>query len=176
MTDEVLENLTSEYLELIVRQTKDTGGLPNHITLFATHKAPERENKSALIFLAMDSELMDSSEGKDIIVDVVIPKVAERVKKDYVVYGLAWASEAWLRESSLDKKIEDYQQLPIKKEVLIVSIETTQKSESHLYDLVRNGHVVNDEGNFIDNIELTKLDIVPDSTAGRFTGLLKNFL
>lgn len=174
MTDETFLKLKEEYLESILEATKQSGGLPTHFTLFATQKK-ETDQKVAVINLTIPTEFFDSDEGKETVVDKIIPLIANKVNREFEVHAIAWVSEAWLREASKDDKIQDYRSLPIKKEVLIISIESEKASESFLYNVARNGHIVNEEGNLIDNIELTKLDVVPDSTTGRFTGLLKHF-
>jgi len=73
---------------------------------------------------------------------------------------------------------ENYKDLPIKKEIVIVSIESLDKTECVMYDVVRDGHKVTSSGDFVDSVSLKLITESPEmiSASGRFTGLIKHFV
>ena len=173
-TLEKFAEMKKNYLEMIVQGTKEAGGLPPHLTLFGSHI--DDDEKQAIIHIPIQDELMQP-EGKVKLFEKVIPMLAEKVKEKFNIYALAWSSEAWIREGGPDRSsIDNWRDLPIKKEVIVVNFESTVKNEFIMYDLVRNGHKVSDEGDLIDNIELTEVKHEgPGTSEGNLTGLLKKF-
>lgn len=176
ITMEKFDQLKADYLEMIVQGTKDAGGLPPHFTIFATNK--DEEKTQAIIHVPIPDSLL-TEQGKESFVTSMLPQISKKVKEKFTVFAVAWASEAWLRTADKDAKIDDnWKDLPIKKEVIIVHIESIIKKECNIYEMIRNGHKVDEDGNLIDNISLT---LLPDMDAmahasGRFTDLLKSFL
>jgi len=173
LTLEKFSQLRKDYLEMIVEGTKEAGGLPPHITLFGYHK--EERDKQAIIHVPITDDLM-TPEGKEKLFDLVIPKLAEKITEKFYIYGLAWASEAWVREAGPEKPGDNWRDIPIKKEVIIINLETTVKNEFMMFDMLRKGHRVNDEGKMIDNVEL--VEVINDnvtSAGGNIMGLLKQF-
>ena len=71
---------------------------------------------------------------------------------------------------------ENWRDIPIKKEVIIINLESTVKNEFIMYDISRIGHKVSDNGDFIDNIELTKIEGKEMfNVGGSLTGISKYF-
>ena len=119
-----------------------------------------------------------TTEGKVKLFDKVIPELAKDIaKKKFTIYALAWASEAWIREAKAGSDVdENWRDLPIKKEVIVINLESIIKNEFIMYDVSRSGHKVSDTGEFIDNIELTqvKQDSLSD-VGGSLSGISKYF-
>ena len=68
--------------------------------------------------------------------------------------------------------------MPIKKEVLMVSMESAFGNETSVYEIVRSGMKVTEEG-LSDTIELIKDEELSGENLnfeGRFTGLYKKFI
>jgi hypothetical protein len=174
LTMEKFTKLKKDYLDMIVEGTKEAGGLPPHLTLFGYHK--DDEEKQAIIHIPVTDDLM-TPEGKEKLFDFVIPKLAEKVSESFHIYGLAWASEAWVREAGAEKPLDkDWRDIPIKKEVVIVNFESTVKNEFIMFDMVRNGHRISDNGSMIENVELVENGYEQVSSAGgNIMGLLKQF-
>ena len=176
ITMEKFEQLKADYLEMIVQGTMDAGGLPPHFTIFATNK--DEEKAQAIIHVPIPDSLL-TEDGKESFVTSMLPQISKKVKEKFTVFAVAWASEAWMRTGEKGKPVDDnWKDLPIKKEVVIVHIESIIKKECSIYEMVRSGHKVDEDGNMIDNISLT---LLPDMDAmsqatGRFTDLLKSFL
>jgi hypothetical protein len=174
-TLEKFNELKENYLDMVVSGTKEAGGLPPHITLFGYHN--DDYEKQAVIHVPIRDEFM-TPEGKTKLFNVVIPDIAKDVaKKEFTIYALAWASEAWIREAKADKKIdEDWRDIPIKKEVIVINLESTVKNEFIMYDVTRVGHKVSDNGDFIDNVELTMIKQEEmTQVGGSLSGISKYF-
>ena len=174
-TLEKFDKLKENYLDMVVSGTKEAGGLPPHITLFGYHN--DDHEKQAIIHVPIKDELM-TPEGKTKLFNKVIPELAKDIaNRKFTIYALAWASEAWIREAKGEDKVdENWKDIPIKKEVIIINMESTVKNEFIMYDVARVGHKVSDTGDFIDNIELTMIE-QDDMTnvGGSLTGLSKYF-
>jgi hypothetical protein len=73
---------------------------------------------------------------------------------------------------------DNYKDLPISKEILIISIDGKEGSKSDIYEIKRDGKSINTEGDLIDTIELEPLPELGenyDTSTGRFSNLYKKF-
>jgi hypothetical protein len=174
MTEEEYKKVKETYIKHIQSYMKDVGNLFPHITIFANHKDTD-DDKPAVIHIPIPDEFMENDETKDTFVNDVLPEVFKTVKDDFIPYSVAWGSEAWVRSMPKDEKQpEDYRTIPIKKEVLFVSIETKDKQETVIYDIKRDGKQVNSDGSITDVILLTEAEESGiTATEGRFSGLFK---
>jgi hypothetical protein len=79
--------------------------------------------------------------------------------------------------SDFDIDKDDYKQLPIKKEILIITIETEDLQNAYIYDINREGKQINSDGELVDKVSLQLNEDIqnPDNLDGRFSGLLKKF-
>lgn len=179
MTQEKYESLKTSYVEFITRIIKDHGGLSPAVTILGIRKD---DQQNAVIHIPIPEFLMNSEKGKDEFVDDVIPKLAKKVNEEFEVKAVAWASEAWLRSVSKDEKTgeatvpDDWKSLP-KKEVLFITIESDNKYDATVMEMIRKGQQVNAEGQLTDHIELVPLPDFenPEKMEGRFSGLYKKF-
>jgi hypothetical protein len=178
-----LREMRDNYVAHIKQYMQDMGGLFPHITVLGVHK--EDKEQQAIIHIPIPDEFMESDERKDVFVDEIVPRLAEELNKKFIPSAVAWASEAWMRTAKRDEvdfEKVDYKTLPIRKEVLIIVIESDNSQESLLYEIKRQGKIVNEEGNMVDQIELEEItdyfgtaDATPDKSEGRFSGLFKKF-
>lgn len=179
MTPEKLAELKDDYIQHLVEVISETGGLYPHITIFADviHPKKGEEDKPAIIHIPIPNKFMKDDDMKEEFIEDVLPDIFRDVKKDFVPHGVAWSSEAWLRTIDKGGKMPDnYKNLPIKKEVIIVTMGTKENEDVILYEVKREGKQVNSDGDLVDNIKLEKLDdMKPDSVEGRFSGLFKKF-
>ena len=179
MDQEKLESLKTAYLELVTNLIKDFGGLSPAVTILGIKKD---DQLNAVIHIPIPDKYMNSETSKDEFVDDVVPQLAAKVKEEFDVHAVAWASEAWLRVLSKDgepvKEVpEDWKSLP-KKEVLFINIESEGKEDLVVMEIVRKGQQVNSEGQLTDHVELVPYEDLqgqPDKVEGRFTGLYKKF-
>lgn len=169
MTEQEHVELIDSYIENIKTFIVEAGGLFPHLTIFADNKDPEKEEKKALIHIPIPDTYMESDAEKDSLVDEIFPFIYEKVKERFTPYGIAWASEAWMRVVT-QKDIARYKEMPPQKEVVIISIDTECKCETIIYELKRNGQCINQEGDLIDQIILDKLE-QSTGVSGRFVGL-----
>lgn len=180
MTNEQYLTLKEEYVNHIKTFVTQSGGLLPHLTVFADLKEPKdkEEEKPAIIHIPIPSEYMEDDAGKDKFIKKVAPDLFKAINKEFIPNSIAWASEAWLREADkdFDIKNEDWKKLPIKKEVIILTIESENKTEAILFTVKREGKQVNSDGELIDNIVLTEDENQLGDAGpigGRFTGLFK---
>jgi hypothetical protein len=179
MTTEEYNSMKDSYLELITKILIESGGLNPSITLLGVHK---EDGKTAIVHVPIPSKYMNTEEGKDEFVDDIVPQIADKVKKEFDINAVAWASEAWLREAdskniSKEELMSSWKKLPIKKEVLIITIESEEGVQTTIKEILRKGKQVNEDGELIDNVELIDIPKFEGTNAaeGRFTGLYKKF-
>jgi len=176
MTDIEYNKVKESYIRHVQSYMKDVGNLFPHITIFANHKDANVDDKPAVIHIPIPDEFMENDETKDTFVNDILPEVFKTVKDDFIPYSVAWGSEAWVRSIDKDEKMpDDYKSIPIKKEVLFVSIESKDKQETIIYDIKRDGKQVNSDGSITDVIQLTEAQEsgMVNATEGRFSGLFK---
>lgn len=178
MTDKDFQEIKEEYIENIRNKISELGGLHPHITIFAdVNDTKESEDHSmAILILPIEEEYMKDDQTKDEFVDEILPGVFKKINEQFTPKALAWASEAWIRTIEKHEELPDnYKELPIKKEVVIISIESDNSSECLLYEIKREGQQVTTDGNLIDIITLTQLENVSvlEKASGRFVGLYK---
>lgn len=177
LTDEKYSEVQEIYVENLKEMLKHDGGLYPHLTIFGNHIETEDDNKTAIVHVPIPGEFMINDETKDEFVNDVMPVVFKSIKEKFIPYGIAWASEAWIRIPTPDFDInkDNYKQLPIKKEVLIITMETETKSDLIIYEMKRKGTQVNNSGEFTHRIELIHLEEMnaAKNIGGRFSGLYK---
>lgn len=176
MTSEQFDVLKEEFINNIKSYVIESGGMFPHISIFADVKNPEKgeEDKPALIHIPIPDEYMENDNSKDIFVDEIFPKIAKELKNRFTPIALAWTAEAWVRTMNKDGKMPDnYKNLPIQKEVIIITIESDTDKECVIYDILRNGKQITSDGDMVDVIELVEAQNLkhPDGLGGRFAGL-----
>jgi hypothetical protein len=176
---EEFEELKEIYIAHIKKYMSETGGLFPHLTVFAEHINKEENDKPAIIHIPIPDEFMETDDNKDKFIDEVMPEIILEVKKEFIPMGIAWASEAWMRvvDKDFDMSKENYRKLP-KTEVLFMSIETKNNSDSIIYEIKREGKQVNSEGDLTDRIELKEMEdsVNPQDVGGRFSELYKKLI
>ena len=175
MTEEKYNDMKSSYKELVKKMMIEMGGLNPHITVLGVHK---EDGHDSIIHVPIESKYMKSEDTKDLFVDEVVPEIAKELTKRFEVKAVGWAAEAWMRTANKEEGLpENWKDLPIKKEVLIMTIESDAHNETIIMEIIRNGKQVNAEGDLIDAIELIELEELNDGAqaGGRFTGLYKKF-
>ena len=179
MTDEQYEQLKKDYIDQIKEYVTNYGGLFPHLTVFADIKKPNKgeENKPAIIHIPIPDEWMESDEMKDKFVDHIIPDVFKDINTKFIPHVIGWAAEAWMRiaDKNFDPSKENWKNIPIRKEVIMINIESDRPSESIIYEIKREGKQVNSNGDLVDVIKLEQefKDEMAPNTGGRFSGLFK---
>lgn len=179
MTDQIYQNLKNQYIVNITESLVETGEFPTQISVFGTHRSEEMKDVDGVIHIPIPSEFMKSGEQKDLFMTKMLPQIAEKVKEFIIPCGIAWASEAWLRTLSKDSEVpENWKEIPIEKEVLIVNLDFGEITEMLMYEIMRKGKQVNSSGILVDHIELKEAPVMTSGEAvgGRFTGLYKKFI
>ena len=183
INEEEYGELIELYLKHIKTYMTESGGLFPHITIFADQidkEETEEKIPKAIIHVPIPSEYMNSDDDKNVFVDEILPSIFKTVKEKFIPYGIAWASEAWMRVADKDfnPKKQNYKDLPINKEILFISIESDFKNETFIYDIKRVGHQVCADGDLVDTIQLIEIPEMKDveRTEGRFSGLYKKLI
>lgn len=174
MSDKQHAEVIETYIENIKRYMQEAGGLFPHFTIFASKIDGEEDEKMSIIHIPIPSQNMETDKDKDFLVNDLLPIIYEKIKDEFIPYGVGWASEAWLRTTDKEEDVANYKDLPIRKEVLMVSVDTDFKSETIIYDIKRQGQQINSEGELVDIIQLDiseELSESMQSVGGRFVGL-----
>lgn len=181
MTDAEYIDLKDTYIENLTKMVVDVGGLIPHIAIFAEHLDTTESDKPALVYIMIHQDYIESDDSKDKFVDEILPGVFKAVNQKFNVHSVAWASEAWVRTApkDFDMEKEDWKAVPIKKEVVIISIEKENDTNTILYNITRDGKQVTEDGDIVDKITLELAEDLQGGVAkgGRFSGLfnkLKN--
>lgn len=177
MTEEKYEELKKEYVDNIKRVMKELGGIRPHLTVFGKHIDEEKHDKDALIHIEVRDEFMRSEIMKEGFVQEILPEIATKIKEMVIPYGVAWTSEAWVRTATKEQGVPDnWKELPIEREILMISMEFTHKKEMIIFEIKRTGKQVNEDGDLVDHIELVEEDFSgAEQMTGRFTNLLSKF-
>ena len=174
MTKEEFKEIKDYYIESTKETLLKNGNLEPVITIMGNLKD---NNAPCALQIVLPEEVVNSDENKQLFVDEGIPKLAAEVNQKFIIKAVGWSSEAWLREIPIDDyKPEDYKKIPIKREILIITIDMVDGSEAYAYEIVRMS--VSPNGDLVENIELVELENISTSISnsnGRFNDLYKKF-
>lgn len=159
------KEMKDEYISHLKTMMMEEGFIPPIITVFARNI---ENDEKAVIHIPIPAEFMKDDNSKDEFVEKVFPNVAKKLKEEFNPVALVWSAEAWM--TIMDQDEQD------KKEVIMISVETSKKQQSLIYEIKRNGiDFVKDKG-LVEKIELEELINESNLKAeGRFVGLFKNF-
>ena len=174
MTEEIFNEFVNSYIEEMKADLIDSGGIVPAISILGEDI---EEDKPSVAFIPVPNDVLKDEEYKVIFVNKVLPEVYEKIKEHCVPKVVIWASEAWMRfaDKDIDIKDQDWKQLPIKKEVLIITKATETNEDVNMFEIVRDGQKVNEDGKLIDAITLKELPDLKEMTGfgGTFSGLYK---
>lgn len=184
MTEKQYIDLKNTYLGNIQKYMKQEGGMFSHISIFAEPLNVNEEEidpeRTAIIHIPIPEKMANSENGKEYFISKMIPEIADTIKQQFNTVGVVWASEAWLRvaNKSEESKLDNWKDMPIKKEVLMIAIESKFGNEALVYEIVRKGMQVTEDG-LSDTIELIKDEQLSGNDLplqGRFAGLYQKFI
>lgn len=174
MTKEEFEEIKDYYIKSTKETLVKNGNLQPVITIMGDLR---ENNTPSALQIVLPEEIVNSDLKKQLFVDRIIPKLAVDVNEKFIVEAVGWSSEAWLREAPKDDfKPEDYKKIPIKKEILIITIDSAKGSEAYAYEIIRMS--VTPDGDLLESIELVELEDLGTSvsnSSGRFNDLYKKF-
>jgi hypothetical protein len=153
MEQDKLKELKEAYIENTKKFTINDGGMFSHIAIFGLKID---SNQDGTLFIPVNDEFLSSPVGKETFEKIILPQIVSHIKKDYIVASAVWTSEAWIRTSDkLETLHKDWQEIPIKKEALIMCFKDSDNDASVIiYDINRTGKKVTEDGDMIDTIEL----------------------
>lgn len=179
MTKEEYSSLKENYIDHLTDMMSEIGSIPAHITVFADHINTKDSKKPALVHIFIPPHYMESEDSKDRFVNEELPPAFKAMKQKFKPYCITWAAEAWVRMAGADFDVDkqNWKAIPIKKEVVIVSMETEDTTETIIYNIHRNGKQVTKDGDLVDSVTLEKDEDLNQGRAvgGRFTGLFRTF-
>lgn len=191
MTKEEFIELKDSYIEHIQQYFKKSGDIFAHVAVFAEFKKDtnpsfnEVENfqivgeeetdvdKPAIIHIPIPNEFLETGLGKDIFKDHILPDAINDIKTKCNIIGIAWTAEAWM--SVTNKMPKNLDELPVKAEVIIISVESEHINECKIFEIKRTEMSVLPDGKFqSEKIEFENINTLDaKSTGGRFSGLFK---
>jgi hypothetical protein len=172
--EQLYEELVDSYMKSIKDYVKENGNIFPHVNVFAKNI---ESNKTGCIVIPLTNDILDSEEHKEEFIKNMVPQIAKKIKEQFVIHGVAWTSEVWIRKTDVDKKLPDnWKSLPITGEMLLISTQFNNKKELTTFNIIRNGKQVNEEGELVDSIELEESDIKGGEFGGRFSKLYEKFV
>lgn len=174
MNKQELEQLKKDYLDHIQAHLVEHGNIFTHIALFGNKKDTDEK---ALVHVVVESKYLTDAAEKEKYATMILPKIAEDIKKQFTLDAVAWTSEGYMRTAHQKFK-GNWKELPVQKEVLMILFKDVNHTESNLYEIKRSGSVVNSEGNLVDQVTLEELTAMEGSLekAQSADGLLYNIL
>lgn len=175
MTTEEYNSIKEDYCKIVTKMIIKTGGLSPLISAVGTTK---EDNADAIVHFYIENEYMKDDISKEEFMHRVLPKVAEGVREKINIKAVVWASEAWLRViDGAAAEVRNWKNLPVKKEVVIIVIDSAEHHETIIKEIVRKGKQVNEDGELTDHVELLDLPEYDKGVTGkgRFTHLYKKF-
>jgi hypothetical protein len=186
MTEEQIKIIKEDYLSFIKETAQEEGGIGSSIGVFAD-VIDSKDGKPALIEIPIPSEYLKNDNTKEYFVEEVLPQLIKEFKKRFIAHSVAWTCEAWLRKASLEEmdKIENYKDIPIKTEAVVIIIDSKNEIEALVYEIIRPSLSVSDTGELVEKEQKNKIELVemPELSgafkdggfAGRFSNLYKKF-
>lgn len=181
MTTEEYNSIKKGYLELVTKIMTESGSMMSSFTVLGIQKD---DGKNAIVHVPIEPKFLKTEEAKEDFMNEVVPEIAKEIRERFDIKAVAWASEAWLRTADAktttrEQLRQDWKSLPIKKEVLIITIESEDRNDIFISEIVRKGKQVNEDGELTDIIELVDLPEYNQegmqAGEGRFTDLYKKF-
>jgi hypothetical protein len=172
-------NVIDNYIKLLKEIFIETGSLLPSITVIGTEKTNQQ---NAVIKIIIDNKYLASEDMKDKFMTDVIPDASKDINKRFDVHAVLWAAEAWVRtlKKTDDDNIDpfaNWKDIPIEKEILLISIESNNRNETIVFDIIRKRKLVNEDGELVDELELKECLEYSDGafSMGRFKGLYEKF-
>lgn len=184
---ENIEILKNDYIDFIKTTIQETGGLYPSFTVFSEIK-DEVENdkpKIGLIHIPIPAKFIEDADSKDELVNEVLPEISKTVKENFIPYALAWASEVWVRRVNKEdvkslSNLEELTEKAKKIEAVFINIESEDDNNIYVYEIIRDGKQITNDGDLVDKIELVEADdltqsVKTGSMEGRFANLFHLF-
>jgi hypothetical protein len=179
MTKEEFIELKDSYIDNIQKYFKEIGDLFAHVALFCEFKkdAEDYDERPAIIHIPIPGDLLKSNDGKDFFIDSLLKDAVKDVKEKFIIKGLAWSAEAWMKVANkYPKNHKEMDDLSVKAEVIIISIESDYVNECNIFEIERSKISVQNDGSLkAEEINFNNLGMQDASNVGgRFFGLYKS--
>ena len=178
MDNEEYIEIKDMFVDHVKNYMTNTGGMQPHITVYAKYKKDddsELSGRNGIIHIPIPGEYFESEDKKDEFMDNVMPSISKQIKTKFLVQAVGWASEAWMRTADKKDNLSNYKKLPIKKEILIITLESEKHNDFITFEIIRKGKKVNEDGDLVDDVELLEMTDLNTSgeakIGGRFSGL-----
>jgi hypothetical protein len=172
-----------KFQEFVVQQThesviEDNSPDPTIFVLFEDKNDPD--GKPGLAVVPIPGELLNSGTGKDILTDIIVPKIlAEMRNKGQHPFCISFLTEAWqwqteglTREQIEEMGWEEIKRTRERMEIVIITFDTEWGCTARIFE--KKGTKKNEKGEFIEGtyMEERVLGSEPEME-GRFSSLLK---
>jgi hypothetical protein len=185
---EDIEILKERYLDFIKEVIQEEASLPPSFTAFCQVKdevdPDSGEPMLGLVHIPVPGKFMKDEDAKDELVNEVIPKIFEELKKKFVPHALAWASEVWMTSI---KKTEDVQTVEEayekaletphvnRQEAVFISIDSEEGNEVFVYNIHREGKQINSDGDLVDKVRLERNNQMNESKTNKVSNISGRF-
>lgn len=173
-----MENYISEFKKFVIQKTNEEIIEESKISpvFNILCQVPDQE-KPALALVPVPNDLFRDSRSKDLLADKIIPTVLQKIKEEGAMpICISMITEGWTwevtEEESKKLSFEEIKKTKEKTEVVMISFETMEVSEVHVYN--KMGTKKNAQGEYIEGVYLKeRQDAKPTQTKGRFTNIFK---
>lgn len=178
---EEIENFKKENNVNMAKWLAINGGLAPMCTLLV-----KNNDEFKVVVAPIPEEAMESPENKRKFLSIM-PKFFDKLEEEgHEVICFSYSSEAWIRMINVEDADEiddiDFNSLS-KKEILISSYETATDATVEVNNIIREGKIVNEDGNLIDCVRLEKNKEMSDAEeegagtiGGEFANIYRNYL
>jgi hypothetical protein len=185
--EEEIDVLKNEHIDFIKNNIQTYGEFYPCITIFSELKEineDEPDLKFGMVHIPIDRKFLQDDESKDNFIKEVVPNIFKEIQKTFIPHAVLWCSEVWMRRMPKKDKItqEDIDELyknGEKIEAVFITMESKNKNETFVYEIIRNGVQVSPDGDLVDKIQLKKSNefdhITKENIGGRFSNLFGLF-
>lgn len=173
MDQELIEDYKKELFENITWELTEEGKVSTFVQIVG-----EKEGIDKPVIVHIVTAFANDEE-KEFFVEQAIPDICKRLKKNKITPSfVVFVSECWV--TVINKKTEEQQ----KNEIVLVTVSSKDGDELEAYDIVRHPYEINEKGDLVSKVELSKNDdlvsIDKDDESvqvqGRFTNLYAQFM
>jgi len=185
MTEEQIKIIREDYLSFIKENIQEEGSMSSSIGIFADIIDSE-DGKPALIEIPIPEEYLNNDNTKEHFVEKILPQIIKEFKKRFIAHSVVWSAEAWLRTVPKEKmaSMENYQDIPIAHEAVVIIIDSKNGTESLVYEIQRPALSISTDGELVEKEQKNKIELVEmpelsgsfnETFTGRFSNLYKKF-
>lgn len=168
--NEIIKEFKEDHLNTMTKTFKETGYIMPTIAMLTI----DSSDKTGIVLAPIDISGKDTRLGKEDLLEIILPKLKEEIdKKNLEVVCFSFSTEAYMKKLSLDKDLSKKDPKELMKlvekleseDTLVIMFETNTNVNKYVYNIIKDGKVINSEGDLIDKFDLTDFrDLEENST------------